>query len=267
MSATCSRSSVPLRPPHRREAAARAGPGMGSVAALRTVLVLGLVTGLVGCAPGLNGTADRWEALYSRSLARIPGEKREEVRRDGDYLVGIKRLRRLYCNVGIGFHIQVLPDGRITGVHNENRHSVLQISPVERGVVTLLGVRSSLFVAMNRRGKLYGSSQYNNECKFREKLLANNYNAYESAAYPRMYIGLSRLFKSPPGRCGWSAGMHAGILVCVPACSQLCSVFSCITALHCGHRVHSGIPFCPVPLIQGQSSTPAAHLVIQLQSK
>ncbi|XP_040025284.2 fibroblast growth factor 4 [Gasterosteus aculeatus] len=199
MSATCSRSSVPLRPPRRREAAARAGPGMGSVAALRTVLVLGLVTGLVGCAPGLNGTADRWEALYSRSLARIPGEKREEVRRDGDYLVGIKRLRRLYCNVGIGFHIQVLPDGRITGVHNENRHSVLQISPVERGVVTLLGVRSSLFVAMNRRGKLYGSSQYNNECKFREKLLANNYNAYESAAYPRMYIGLSKNGKTKRG--------------------------------------------------------------------
>lgn len=28
---------------------------------------------------------------------------------------------------------------------------------MERGVVTLLGVRSGLFVAMNRRGKLYGS--------------------------------------------------------------------------------------------------------------
>lgn len=34
---------------------------------------------------------------------------------------------------------------------------LLQISPVERGVVTLLGVRSGLFVAMSRRGKLYGS--------------------------------------------------------------------------------------------------------------
>lgn len=34
---------------------------------------------------------------------------------------------------------------------------VLQISPVERGVVTLLGVHSGRFVAMNRRGKLYGS--------------------------------------------------------------------------------------------------------------
>uniref|UniRef100_A0A7N5ZW61 Fibroblast growth factor n=1 Tax=Anabas testudineus TaxID=64144 RepID=A0A7N5ZW61_ANATE len=165
--------------------------------------LLGLVTGLVGCAPGLNRTADRWEALYSRSLARIPGEKREETSRDSDYLLGIKRLRRLYCNVGIGFHIQVLPDGRITGVHNENRHSKSGklISPVERGVVTLLGVHSGLFVAMNRQGKLYGSVSlhYNNECKFREKLLANNYNAYESMAYPRMYIGLSKNGKTKRG--------------------------------------------------------------------
>ncbi|XP_042345895.1 fibroblast growth factor 4B-like [Plectropomus leopardus] len=209
MSATSTRSSPPRRrcfvlfsllwKGKRREAAFRARPGMGSLAALRTVLVLGLVTGLAGCAPGLNGTADRWEALYSRSLARIPGEKREEINRDSDYLLGIKRLRRLYCNVGIGFHIQVLPDGRITGVHNENRHSLLQISPVERGVVTLLGVRSRLFVAMNRRGKLYGSLHYNNECKFREKLLANNYNAYESVAYPRMYIGLSKNGKTKRG--------------------------------------------------------------------
>lgn len=133
MSATSTRSSLQRRcffflfPLHwkgqRREAVFRAGPGMGSLAALRTVLVLGLVTGLAGCVPSMNGTAERWEAIYSRSLARIPGEKRDEISRDGDYLQGIKRLRRLYCNVGIGFHIQVLPDGRITGVHNENCHS------------------------------------------------------------------------------------------------------------------------------------------------
>ncbi|CAN9507328.1 unnamed protein product [Ophioblennius macclurei] len=172
---------------------------MGSLVALWTVLVLGLVSGLVACAPGLNRTADRWEALYSQSLARIPGEKREVISRDSDYLLGIKRLRRLYCNVGIGFHIQVLPDGRITGVHNENRYSLLQISPVERGVVTLLGVRSGCFVAMNRRGKLYGSLHYNNECKFRENLLANNYNAYESVVYPRMFIGLSKNGKTKRG--------------------------------------------------------------------
>uniref|UniRef100_A0A3Q2Q106 Uncharacterized protein n=1 Tax=Fundulus heteroclitus TaxID=8078 RepID=A0A3Q2Q106_FUNHE len=49
--------------------------------------------------------------------------KREDAERDGQYLLGIKRIRRLYCNVGIGFHIQVLPNGKITGVHNENKYS------------------------------------------------------------------------------------------------------------------------------------------------
>ena len=34
---------------------------------------------------------------------------------------------------------------------------LLEISPVERGVVTLFGVRSGLFLAMNGKGKLYGS--------------------------------------------------------------------------------------------------------------
>ncbi|XP_035525624.1 fibroblast growth factor 4-like [Morone saxatilis] len=126
-------------------------------------------------------------------------DKREVMAKDGEYLLGIKRLRRLYCNVGIGFHIQVLPNGKITGVHNENRYSLLEISPVERGVVTLFGVRSGLFIAMSDKGKLYGSGHYNDECKFKENLLANNYNAYESAAYPGMYIGLSKTGKTKRG--------------------------------------------------------------------
>lgn len=99
---------------------------MGSQqAALRNIVVLVLVAGLAGCVPGRNGTEERLEALLSRSLLHMSVEKRQEISRDRDYLLGIKRLRRLYCNVGIGFHIQVLPDGRITGVHNENRQSKL----------------------------------------------------------------------------------------------------------------------------------------------
>lgn len=49
--------------------------------------------------------------------------KREATSTDEEYLLGIKRQRRLYCNIGIGFHIQVLPTGKITGVHHENRYS------------------------------------------------------------------------------------------------------------------------------------------------
>ncbi|XP_014834275.1 PREDICTED: fibroblast growth factor 4-like [Poecilia mexicana] len=125
--------------------------------------------------------------------------KREDGERDGQYLLGIKRLRRLYCNVGIGFHIQVLPNGKITGVHNENKYSLLEISPVERGVVTLYGIRSGLFIAMSDKGKLYGSGSYRDDCKFKENLLANNYNVYESASYPGMYIALSKIGKTKRG--------------------------------------------------------------------
>ncbi|XP_069770275.1 fibroblast growth factor 4 [Narcine bancroftii] len=166
------------------------------------MLLLGLVSGLARCAPvsaQSNATVERkWETLLSRSLSRIPGE-RKAISRETDYLLGIKRLRRLYCNVGIGFHLQVLPDGRINGIHNENRCSLLEISPVERGVVSLLGVRSGLFVAMSSKGKLYGSAFYNDECKFNEILLPNNYNAYESRAYPSMYMALSKNGKTKKG--------------------------------------------------------------------
>ncbi|XP_074855030.1 fibroblast growth factor 4 [Carettochelys insculpta] len=167
------------------------------------ILLLGLLSpGVVRCVPlsaQHNDTLEwRWETLFSRSMARLPGE-RKEISRDSDYLLGIKRLRRLYCNVGIGFHLQVLPDGRINGIHNENRYSLLEISPVERGVVSLFGVKSGLFVAMNSKGKLYGSTHFNDECKFKEILLPNNYNAYESRIYPGMYIALSKNGRTKKG--------------------------------------------------------------------
>ncbi|XP_043825463.1 fibroblast growth factor 4 [Dromiciops gliroides] len=171
--------------------------------ALLPALLLGLLSPWPGRGGPLpaphNDTLDwRWETLFSRSMARLPGE-RKELNRDGDYLLGIKRLRRLYCNVGIGFHLQVLPDGRINGVHNENRYSLLELSPVERGVVSLFGVKSRLFVAMNSKGKLYGSTYFNDECTFKEILLPNNYNAYESRQYPGMYIALSKNGRTKKG--------------------------------------------------------------------
>ncbi|KAK2849553.1 hypothetical protein Q5P01_009387 [Channa striata] len=158
---------------------------------------------LCGCfapLPVVSSTRQTRQSAGSQGQARSSSwDKREATAREGEYLLGIKRLRRLYCNVGIGFHIQVLPSGRIAGVHTENRYTLLEISPVERGVVTLFGVRSGLFIAMSIKGKLYGSGHYNDECKFKENLLANNYNAYESAAHPGMYIGLSKTGKAKRG--------------------------------------------------------------------
>lgn len=89
----------------------------------------------------------KWETLFSRSYLGIAGGK-SELNWESDYLQGIKRVRRLYCNVGIGFHLQVLPDGRISGAHNENQYSELHpeeaLDPENRVRVTLCAKRKKL---------------------------------------------------------------------------------------------------------------------------
>ncbi|XP_032346368.1 fibroblast growth factor 4 [Camelus ferus] len=189
-----------------------ARPGAAAAALLPAVLlaVLAPWAGRGGAAAPTapNGTLEaelerRWESLVARSLARLPvaAQPKEAAVQSGagDYLLGIKRLRRLYCNVGIGFHLQVLPDGRIGGVHADTSDSLLELSPVERGVVSIFGVASRFFVAMSSRGKLYGSPFFTDECKFKEILLPNNYNAYESFRHPGMFIALSKSGKTKKG--------------------------------------------------------------------
>ncbi|NXX15184.1 FGF4 factor, partial [Podargus strigoides] len=178
---------------------------MSLPAALLPALLLGLLwPGAIRCRSPPNRLPSglrqrRWDAtLFARSVARLPSERRDTAR-DGDYLLGIKRLRRLYCNVGIGFHIQVLPDALSPPDSCVSSVGLLEISPVERGVVSIFGVRSGLFVAMNSKGKLYGSTHFNDECKFKEILLPNNYNAYESRIYPGMYIALSKNGRTKKG--------------------------------------------------------------------
>ncbi|CAH7420948.1 fibroblast growth factor 6 [Phodopus roborovskii] len=172
--------------------------GVGRVqGTLQALVFLGVLAGMVVPSPAgtrANGTlldSRGWGTLLSRSRAGLAGEI-SGVNWESGYLVGIKRQRRLYCNVGIGFHLQVPPDGRISGTHEENPYSLLEISTVERGVVSLFGVKSTLFIAMNSKGRLYTTPSFQEECKFRETLLPNNYNAYESDLYRGTYIALSK---------------------------------------------------------------------------
>ncbi|XP_077565795.1 fibroblast growth factor 4B-like isoform X1 [Stigmatopora nigra] len=146
---------------------------------------------LAPLAPSGGDLERRWETLFSRSYLGLAG-RGAQPSWQSDYLRGVRRVRRLYCNVGIGFHLQVLPDGGVAGAHLEDPHSLIEISSVERGVVSLFGVKSQMFVAMNRKGKLYGTKLFSDECKFRETLLANNYNAYESFVYKGFFLALGR---------------------------------------------------------------------------
>ncbi|XP_073423896.1 fibroblast growth factor 6 [Dendrobates tinctorius] len=162
---------------------------------LPVFLLLGFVGDLVSTYPipyRADGTLleRTLESLFSRSIGM--SSDKLDAKWKSDYLQGIKRHRRLYCNVGIGFHLQVLEDGRINGVHSESPHSLLEISTVERGVISLFGVKANFFVAMNSKGRIYASPTFQDECKFKEILLPNNYNAYESKMYQGAFLGLSR---------------------------------------------------------------------------
>uniref|UniRef100_A0A672Y4M2 Fibroblast growth factor n=1 Tax=Sphaeramia orbicularis TaxID=375764 RepID=A0A672Y4M2_9TELE len=76
---------------------------------------------------------------------------------------------RLYCRVGIGFHLQIHPDGRVNGSHEPNQLSVLELFAVSQGVIGIRGVYSNRFLAMNKRGRLHATEWFTDDCKFRER--------------------------------------------------------------------------------------------------
>ncbi|NXK78043.1 FGF4 factor, partial [Amazona guildingii] len=139
----------------------------------------------------------RWDAsLFARSVARLPAERRDAAR-DGDYLLeDDPRGGEGEGSISTAHSFWAQPFVFLIPVSSVG---LLEISPVERGVVSIFGVRSGLFVAMNSKGKLYGSTYFNDECKFKEILLPNNYNAYESRIYPGMYIALSKNGRTKKG--------------------------------------------------------------------
>lgn len=125
-------------------------PGAGRLqGTLQALVFLGVLVGMVVPSPAgtrANSTlldSRGWGTLLSRSRAGLAGEI-AGVNWESGYLVGIKRQRRLYCNVGIGFHLQVPPDGRISGTHEENPYSECQLQPVGKlGAWAQAGLKDS----------------------------------------------------------------------------------------------------------------------------
>uniref|UniRef100_A0A8C2XMI1 Fibroblast growth factor n=1 Tax=Cyclopterus lumpus TaxID=8103 RepID=A0A8C2XMI1_CYCLU len=98
-----------------------------------------------------------------------------------------RRTCRLYCRVGIGFHLQIHPDGRVNGSHEPNQlsksHGVLELFAVSQGVIGIKGVYGNRFLAMNKRGRLYATERFGDDCRFRERFQENSYNTYASVVH------------------------------------------------------------------------------------
>ncbi|KAF3695345.1 Fibroblast growth factor 5 [Channa argus] len=100
-----------------------------------------------------------------------------------------RRTCRLYCRVGIGFHLQIHPDGRVNGSHEPNQLSVLELFAVSQGVIGIKGVYSNRFLAMNKRGRLHATEGFTDDCKFRERFQENSYNTYASVIHKNQRTG------------------------------------------------------------------------------
>ncbi|KAM6907278.1 putative fibroblast growth factor 1 [Xenentodon cancila] len=102
-----------------------------------------------------------------------------------------RTLTRLYSQNG-GYHLRILPDGTVSGGRQENdTYDILRLKAVSVGVVIIKGEVTGRYLAMNKKGRLYGSQALNDECYFLEKYEENNYNTYRSQKY-RWYVALKR---------------------------------------------------------------------------
>ncbi|XP_051896606.1 fibroblast growth factor 5 [Pristis pectinata] len=115
------------------------------------------------------------------------------------------RTGRLYCRVGIGFHLQIQPDGKVSGSHEANLFSILEIFAVSQGIVGIRGIFSNRFLAMSKKGKLHATTKFTADCTFRERYQENSYNTYASATYKsengsrEWYVALNKCGKVKKG--------------------------------------------------------------------
>ncbi|XP_051505192.1 putative fibroblast growth factor 1 isoform X2 [Myxocyprinus asiaticus] len=111
-----------------------------------------------------------------------------------------RKLTRLYCMNG-GYHLQILPDGTVTGTRDEDNYSILRIKATSPGVVVIEGTEAGHYLSMNVDGKLYASSLVTDESYFLERMEENHYNTYQSQKHgENWYVGIKKNGKMKHGQ-------------------------------------------------------------------
>ncbi|KAK0136015.1 Fibroblast growth factor 4 [Merluccius polli] len=104
---------------------------------------------------------------------------------------GVAKKHFLYCRVGIGFHLQILPNGSVGGVHIPTEHCNMRVFAMKHGVVGIRGVTAGLYLCMQADGVVYGAEHFSDDCLFKENLEENFYTTYSSLPHPGLYLALS----------------------------------------------------------------------------
>ncbi|XP_034036156.1 fibroblast growth factor 22 [Thalassophryne amazonica] len=120
----------------------------------------------------------------------------ERHTRSYNHLEGDVRLRRLYS--ANKFFLCIDKTGKVDGTRRKNyADSLMEIRSVSVGVVAIKSVSTGLYLAMSKKGTLFGSVKYNPSCKFKERIEENGYNTYASL---RWKYGGRQMFVSLNGR-------------------------------------------------------------------
>ncbi|KAI3356609.1 hypothetical protein L3Q82_017811 [Scortum barcoo] len=103
---------------------------------------------------------------------------------------GVKQ-QLLYCRVGIGYHLQILPTGSVGGIHKPTEYCWLKVFAMKHGVVGIRGVKSGLYLCISGEGLAYGVEKFSDDCLLKENLEENHYTTYSSLSQPGIYLALS----------------------------------------------------------------------------
>lgn len=112
---------------------------------------------------------------------------------------------KLFCRTG--YHLGVSESGRVRGLSATNEpHALLHIIPVSFGVVRIQNIETSLYLAFNKKGRLYGELNGNKDNTEWEQWNVGSYDAFRSRKYANYgwWIGIKKNGRAKPGpRTSW----------------------------------------------------------------
>ncbi|XP_037536859.1 fibroblast growth factor 10b [Nematolebias whitei] len=114
--------------------------------------------------------------------------------RSYNHLQGDIRRRKLFSFQK--FFLRIDKNGQVNGTKSKDDPlSILEITSVEVGVVAIKGLNSNYYLAISRKGELYGAREFGVDCKLKERIEENGYNTYASAEWKnkkrQMFMGLN----------------------------------------------------------------------------
>ncbi|XP_006005973.1 fibroblast growth factor 10b [Latimeria chalumnae] len=134
------------------------------------------------------------DLLLSRELGTNSSSSVGRHVRSYPHLQGDARRRKLFSFSK--YFLNIDKNGRVSGTKKENSiYNILEITSVEVGVVAIKAIHSEYFLAMNYKGKTYGSKEFNDDCKLKERIEENGYNTYASLKWKhkgkQMFVALN----------------------------------------------------------------------------